>query len=80
MNAPIITPNGCKNCGHSQVVGTLVCTLNPPTACPVLGADAQGRIAPVGWCSSFPPVAPDTKCGQWKLRLVVATTVERAMS
>lgn len=92
MNAPkIIQAQGCKSCSHSAVQrNQLVCTLNPPTAAPVfcirqvdVAAD-DGRVTqesvmkPVGWTSSFPPVAPDLKCGQWKPRLAVATAVEKA--
>ena len=80
MSAPqLIKAHGCRNCGHSAVQkGQLVCAANPPTAAPISRVDEEGQISVVGWASSFPPVAPDLKCGQWKMRLAVATAVEKA--
>lgn len=94
MSAPkIIQANGCKNCGHSGVQrGQLVCQMNPPTAAPVFaiapievvsestGVGTESIMKPIGWTSSFPPVAPDLKCGQWKLRLAMASVLEKAVS
>ena len=75
----IIKPHGCKSCSHSTTSnGQLVCAINPPTAAPVFKIEENGVMRPVGWTSSFPPVAPDLKCGQWRVRLAVATSLEKA--
>ena len=80
MNA-IIKPHGCKSCGHSVAQqNQLACTLNPPTAAPVFQMTQEGIMHPVGWVSSFPPVAPDLKCGQWKMRLAVASSLDKVVS
>ena len=75
----LITAQGCKSCGHSTTQqGQLLCAFNPPTAAPVFQVGQDGAMKPIGWTASFPPVAPDLKCGQWKVRIVTATTLEKA--
>lgn len=60
---------GCRNCEHQGVERSqMVCRFMPPTTAPMLGTDDNGKLRIAGWVASFPPVAPDLKCGQHKLR------------
>jgi hypothetical protein len=62
---PILQKNGCKNCAHRGMQGpVMVCRFNPPTAAPIIGLNVKGEPQIMGWSASFPPVAPDIKCGK----------------
>ena len=69
MNIPMIKAEGCKNCKHRiEENGQLFCAFYPPTAAAIITPPARGNEAAgpgIGWVSSFPPVPPDLKCGQY---------------
>lgn len=69
----LLTPGGrpafgCKNCKHAVTKDNqMLCTLNPPSVFPLIHQNEKGLPFVALWATAWPPVHPDTKCGQHAL-------------